>query len=158
MLPGSVIAQVTNQVDAIPVTGTILTPPGGTFAGTLDITRFAVQNGALVALGDLSGTLRDASSNIIGTVTDVAVALPVTSLVPDPGSCTILDLTLGPLNLTLLGLEVQLSQVDLLITANPGQGLLGDLLCALSNLLNQNATLRGIAALLNVILGILQGL
>jgi hypothetical protein len=67
-----------------------------------------------LALGSLSGEL----TNIAGGVREVRntnVAIPVTSLVPDPGSCTILSLTLGPLDLNLLGLEVQLSQVDLLI-------------------------------------------
>ena len=46
--------------------------------------------------------------------------------------CNVLNLTLGPLDLNLLGLRVQLNQVVLNITAIPGGGLLGDLLCGLA--------------------------
>ncbi len=44
-----------------------------------------------------------------------------------------LDLILGPLNLNLLGLVVDLNQVHLTITATPGGGTLGDLFCSLSH-------------------------
>ena len=53
-------------------------------------------------------------------------------------SCQVLSLTLGPLDLNLLGLVVQLfgenrrSPVTLTITATPGGGVLGDLFCGLS--------------------------
>jgi hypothetical protein len=40
----------------------------------------------------------------------------------DSASCQILDLTLGALHLNLLGLVVELSQVDLSITGGPGAG------------------------------------
>ena len=43
--------------------------------------------------------------------------------------CTVLDLTLGPLDLNLLGLMVHLDTVHLLITADSGGGILGSLLC-----------------------------
>ena len=61
------------------------------------------------------------------------------------GSCRILDLTLGPLHLDLLGLVVALNQVHLTITAQQGPGnLLGNLLCAIANLLNGSpSTSRG---------------
>jgi hypothetical protein len=50
-----------------------------------------------------------------------------------PGQiCTILDLTLGPLDLNLLGLMIHLDPVHLLITAQRGGGILGDLLCGLA--------------------------
>ena len=49
-----------------------------------------------------------------------------------PPACNVLNLTLGPLDLNLLGLRVQLNQVVLNITAIPGGGLLGDLLCGLA--------------------------
>src|SRR5690348_9196858 len=82
-----------------PITGTFA---GGTFSGLLTITRFAVQNGQLVAIGTLTGTLKDTLGNLIGSVTNVPVTLPVAAT----GSCQILDLTLGPLDLNLLGLMV----------------------------------------------------
>jgi hypothetical protein len=44
----------------------------------------------------------------------------------------VLRLELGPLHLALLGLEVDLNQVVLVITANAAGGLLRQLLCALA--------------------------
>jgi hypothetical protein len=67
------------------------------------------------------------------------------------GTCTILDLTLGPLHLDLLGLVIDLNQVHLVITAQQGPGnLLGNLLCALANLLNPRGS--GLAVDLNRLL------
>jgi hypothetical protein len=50
-----------------------------------------------------------------------------------PGPCQVLDLVLGPLHLDLLGLIVDLNQVHLQITADPNGGLLGSLLCSVTN-------------------------
>jgi hypothetical protein len=50
-----------------------------------------------------------------------------------PGPCIVLDLVLGPLHLNLLGLIVDLNQVHLQITADPNGGILGSLLCSLTN-------------------------
>ena len=74
------------------------------------------------------------------------------------GSCQILDLVLGPLDLDLLGLQVHLDTVHLNITAQSGPGnLVGNLLCAIAGLLNGGLPLSGIlgqiAALLNQLLG-----
>jgi hypothetical protein len=52
-------------------------------------------------------------------------------------SCQVLTLVLGPLNLDLLGLVVDLNKVNLSITATRGQGALGDLFCQLADN-NQN--------------------
>jgi hypothetical protein len=80
------------------------------------------------------------------------IALPVTAT----GTCDILHLVLGPLTLNLLGLQVDLNQVVLDITAQSGAGnLLGNLLCAVAGLLDQGGPLQGIARLLNQILGAL---
>ena len=87
-------------------------------------------------------------------VTSGAAASGVTA-----ASCDILNLVLGPLDLNLLGLEVHLNQVVLDIVATTGAGnLLGNLLCAVAGLLDGGAALGQIAALLNQILGILNGL
>lgn len=57
---------------------------------------------------------------------------------PAQGTCQVLDLVLGPLHLDLLGLNVDLygktkaDPVEVTITAVPGQGLLGDVLCSLA--------------------------
>ena len=56
---------------------------------------------------------------------------------PEPDGCPILHLELGPLDLNVLGLRVQLNQVVLDITAIPGPGnLLGNVLCAVAGLLD----------------------
>ena len=75
-------------------------------------------------------------------------------------TCAILHLELGPLDLTLLGLNVVLDNcangaITVDITAVTGQGhLLGNLLCELlgDNLINLGATLQ---AILNQIIGLL---
>lgn len=80
-----------------------------------------------------------------------------------PEGCPILDLQLGPLDLDLLGLRVQLNQLDLNITAEPGPGnLLGNLLCAVVSLLD-GVDLSGILGdllqqLLDAISGLLEGI
>lgn len=48
------------------------------------------------------------------------------------GTCPVLDLVLGPLNLQLLGLNASLNQVHLSITADPAGGVLGSLFCQLA--------------------------
>ena len=93
----------------------------------------------------------------IGTMpVNTTALLPVTAA-QATGTCSILDLPLGPLPLNLLGLVVDLNQVHLTITAVQGPGnLLGNLLCAVANLLN-GGNLGGVAALLNQLLALLCG-
>jgi hypothetical protein len=80
-----------------------------------------------------------------------------------PTACPVLHLELGPLDLNLLGLRVQLNQVVLDITAVPGPGnLLGNLLCAIAGLLN-GVDLSGVLGdllqrLLAALVRILEGL
>jgi hypothetical protein len=72
------------------------------------------------------------------------------------GSCQVLDLILGPLHLDLLGLNVDLygktksDPVEVMITAQPGQGLLGDVLCSLTGG-NRITSLTGLQGLLQTI-------
>ena len=134
----------------IPISGPIPGIVGGTFAGTLDVTGFEVQDGQLFAVGTVTGQLLDALGNVIGTVTDAPVRLPVTEL---NSTCEILHLELGPLDLDLLGLLVHLDRVVLDISAEPGAGnLLGNLLCAIAGLLDRDGSLQGLAGLLNNLL------
>ena len=73
--------------------------------------------------------------------------------------CPILGLTLGPLHLDLLGLVVDLNQVVLAITAVAGSGnLLGNLLCAVTHLLDLPGAVTTIINLLNQITQILSQL
>jgi hypothetical protein len=70
-------------------------------------------------------------------------ALPITVTTrPNPAdaTCPILNLELGPIHLDLLGLVVDTSAICVDITAHRG-ALLGDLLCGISNLLNQGTPL-----------------
>jgi phage-related protein len=138
-----------------PVTGTFTDALGGTgtFTGTFTPTRFVTQNGQLAAVGTLTGTLVDSLGAVVGTVSQ-----QVTTLVTQAqGSCQILHLELGPLDLDLLGLQVHLDQVVLDITAQQGPGnLLGNLLCAIANLLNNNGPLSALTQLLNQLLALLR--
>jgi hypothetical protein len=154
VLPGAVAAKPKSTSPlTVPVTG--VTDAGDTFAGTLAITRFKNQGGELVALGMVSGTVTNAAGIPVGTASQ-AVALPVNVVT---ATCAILHLTLGPLDLNLLGLVVHLDRVVLNIDAQSGPGaLLGNLLCAVAGLLDGAGPLGQIAALLNQILAILSGL
>jgi hypothetical protein len=130
----------------LPVVGSVA--GGGTFTGTLNLTRFAVVNGALNAVGTLTGTLTNAAGQTVSTLQ--SVSLPVTTVT---GTCNILHLDIGPIALDLLGLRVNLSEIILDITAQSGAGnLLGNLLCGVANLLNDPG---GLARLLNQILAAL---
>jgi hypothetical protein len=142
----------------IPITGTILNAVGGvqtgTVAGTFTVQRFATQGNALMAIGTFVGTLTDTATGAVQNVV-TQLAIPVAPSATT-AACEILHLVLGPLDLNLLGLVVHLNQVVLDITAVPGAGnLLGNLLCAVANLLNGPNPLGGLAALLNQILGAL---
>jgi hypothetical protein len=145
---------------AVPVTAGVtgtLADGTGVVNGTFDVTRFVNDGGTLEAVGTFTGTVTDADGNVTGG--SETINLPV-NLAQSEGSCQILDLVLGPLDLDLLGLQVHLDTVHLNITAQQGPGnLLGNLLCAVAGLLDGptglNAILTQIANLLNQLLGAL---
>jgi len=147
-------APATPGLAPVPVTGDFTDVLGGvgTFTGTFDLSSVAVQDGGLVAVGSLTGTLTDSAGAVIGRIAQ-RVRLP---LAPS-GTCKILHLELGPLDLDLLGLVVHLDRVVLDITAQSGPGrLLGNLLCAIAHLLDGSGPLSQIAQLLNQLIGILR--
>jgi hypothetical protein len=132
-------AQTTGGGVSSPIPCTIAGTPS---TCTLTVTGFQVVNGVLTAAGTVTG----------GGVTIPFSGVPVQA----SGTCQILDLTLGPLHLDLLGLVVDLNQVHLTITAQSGSGqLLGNLLCAVSHLLDSSANPTALANLLNHILAAL---
>jgi hypothetical protein len=140
------------------VTGTFTNADGtGTFNGTFTPRKFSVVNGVLKATGVLKGTLTDANGTKLRTVRQtVTDSVNTSTTAAAPAACSILNLVLGPLNLNLLGLVVTLNQVHLVITAVPGAGnLLGNLLCAVANLLNGGGSLTSLSALLNELLAAL---
>jgi hypothetical protein len=81
---------------------------------TLDVPLRSTQSAATTTAATTTGTTTTSGSSG-----------------PAPGSCEVLDLVLGPLNLDLLGLVVQLNQVELNVSANP-VGTLGTLFCQLA--------------------------
>jgi hypothetical protein len=120
---------------------------GGTFAGTVQITDFALENGELVVSGVANGV-----ATIAGIATPIVnQAFTTSAELTSPNQvCDILFLDLGPLFLDVLGLQVDLSEIVLDINAAPGAGnLLGNLLCAVVNLLNN--PLGNIQGLLNIL-------
>ena len=134
-------AAVAPAATTLPVTGLVNGLP---FTGSLSNLTASVVNGVLQVSGTITGTGLPAA----GT----PFTAPITSLVPT-AACTILTLDLGPLNLNVLGLVIDLAPVMLDVTAVPGAGnLLGNLLCAVAGLLDRNGPLTGIAGLLNRLL------
>jgi hypothetical protein len=131
---------------SLPVVGTVV--GGGTFNGTATIARFVNENGQLTAVGFLTGILTNSSGTPTTVISSFAAPVNITQ-----ATCSILHLDLGPLNLNLLGLQVDLSEVVLDITGVTGPGnLLGNLLCGIAGLLDNPG---GLARLLNQLLGVL---
>ena len=125
-------------------------PGVGTFTGTLTTSSFTLVNGVLNAVGTITGTFTDVAGNVT-TIVNQAITIPLTSFT---GTCTILTLHTGAINLSVLGLNVSLSPIDLVITATAAPGnLLGNLLCSVAHLLDSGGTLTTLTALLNQILG-----
>jgi hypothetical protein len=154
---------------SVPVSGSTAAgvTPAGNFTGAFRITRFVNSGGTIFAQGVLTGiatnTTTGVSESIVQTVstpvsfTDTAGATP--AAISAQAVCNILHLVLGPIDLNLLGLHITTNQIVLDITAESGPGnLLGNLLCAVTNLLNGGGPATQIANLLTQILGILQGL
>ena len=142
----------------------------GTTASGLDVTgyftplRFRKVGDQMRVRGLISGTIQRADGAVktfdvirtmrVRSITqtgDPATAAKAGQAVPAAAVCDILHLVLGPLDLNLLGLRIQLNRVVLDITAITG-ALLGDLLCAISGLLN-GGLLGQLRDLLNQILG-----
>jgi hypothetical protein len=128
---------------------------GGVLNGVVTITNFVTQNGQVIAQGTFNGTFTNAAGVV--TTLSQAITAPVTNLA---ASCPILSLTIGPINLDILGLVITVpNPIVLNITAVPGAGnLLGNLLCAVANLLNGgnlSGLLDALVADLNAILAAL---
>lgn len=114
-------------------------------AGTFAVTQFVPTANGLNAVGNLT----------MGGKSLGQAAVPVNPAATT-GSCPILHLDLGPLDLNLLGLQVHLNEVVLNIAAQGGPGnLLGNLLCAVAGLLDGSGSLSQLSGLLNQILTLL---
>ena len=110
-------AGVTHAQSTIPLT-----------INSVDLVNPQLVDGVLTATGTVQGTLAG-----LPFTTDIENF--TLDLFPDQAlDCPILHLELAPINLQLLGLHVDTSAICLEITAIPGGGLLGDLLCGLAGL------------------------
>ena len=122
------------------------------FTGTYTIERFIAKGGKLYSVGTVKGKLGSKKvtkenvrlpasvANAGGTAKASQVPpLPLPPL-PPGNTCSVLSLDLGPINLNLLGLVVRTNQIQLRIDAVQGPGnLLGNLLCAITGILNPGA-------------------
>ena len=132
------------------------------FEGTYTISRFVRRNGKLYSVGTLRGKLHGKSVRRSGVRMPAAIGQAASSsqITPTPGACSVLNLSLAPIDLNLLGLRVRTNRIDLRIeavpTSVPGGGLLGDLLCGITNLLNPgaNSPLSAVTQLLNALLAL----
>ena len=125
------------------------------FKGTFTIKRFVTRGGKIYAVGRLTGKAHGRRvAQRVRMPASVTSGGTAAQLPPIPGACQILNLRLGPITLNLLGLVVRTNRINVRIDAVPGPGnLLGNLLCAITNLLNpQTAPVgtltRGLNALL----------
>jgi hypothetical protein len=138
----------------VPVSGS--THSGKAFHGHLTVTQFVTKHGKTYANGILSGKLgnKRIKPRQVSMPTKLPAGTTTTgALAGAAQTCPILHLDLGPLTLNLLGLNVHLNEVILDITATSGPGnLLGNLLCSVSNLLNQTPLTGGtLTGLLNIV-------
>src|SRR3954469_6714043 len=110
---------------------------GVTTTCTLTITRFVKTGSTIAAVGTVTnGVQTEAVQVPVKAINTSAVQANAVSPLAVTATCGILNLTLGPLDLDLLGLVVHLDTVHLTIDAQSGSGnLLGNLLCAVAGLL-----------------------
>lgn len=96
------------------------------------INRFVRQGRRIVAKGAIVARYRNAAQQQVYTTRKAfSAVVPKRGFRPASAQriCNVLDLTLGPVHLNLLGLIVDLSQVHLTINADSDGGILGQLLC-----------------------------
>lgn len=150
---------------------------GGEFAGTITINKFEQRGNEIVAIGFVQGTLhrggRAVATGLAGEVewpviVNAGVSLaggraPATGqlrrinssiVLAQAGSCDVVQIALGSVDVNILGVAISLSPVALSLSGDPNEPL-GKLICAVSGLLGNVA---GLVELLNSILGLLTGL
>lgn len=110
----------------------------------LKLSSISVQNGQLLATGTLGGATFTTPVTLTATPASTAGIKPAVATTSST-AVPILDLSLAPIHLNLLGLAVDTSPICLDIGAQPGSGnLLGNLLANVANLLNNGSPLGGI--------------
>jgi hypothetical protein len=152
----------------LPVSG--VAKNGKKFSGTYKIQRFVVKGSKVYSVGTLKGRLKGRQVKRYGVMLPASLTGgSANGAQSAQATCQVLHLVLGPVNLNLLGLRVTLGggaaanqPIVLDITAQQGGGLLGDLLCGLTNslggtgILQQlNGNLQQLAATLNSLVSLL---
>jgi hypothetical protein len=99
---------------------------GSNLKVTVAVQRFTAAKHRTIAQGIAVARLNDFTGK------STTIKAPVTLRVSRSGSCRILTLTLDKLQLTLLGLNVNLSKVNLTVTGSAHGGVLGSLFCRLA--------------------------
>lgn len=111
----------------------------------IDEVIFDSDTQQLVALGSLGDTTFESPVNLSladPDLTRIESEDLLAALLAAGDGCEILDLELGAIELNLLGLRVETSDICLIINADAGENnLLGNLLCAVAGLLDGGATL-----------------
>jgi hypothetical protein len=169
--PTGVQQDIEQKALVAPITGTV---DGAPFSGLLRVTEFVAESNRIVAVGNITSVTGEISAAAITALQGETYRIPVSfpqqpsSVATSNGvassraallSCDVLFLDLGPLDLDLLGLTVHLNEVVLDIDAATGAGnLLGNLLCAITGLLDPVGFLQNlvqIADLLNQVIGLI---
>jgi hypothetical protein len=120
---------VAPAVSAAPPAGALTVPATCTVQNTttpapctLQLVGFTSQNGTVQAVLKLTNTATGQVTQIVADLTAVTQQ--------QGGTCTLLDLTIQPIDLDLLGLHLHTDTIHLVLTAQRGT-LLGNLLCGL---------------------------
>ena len=121
-----------------------------------------IDNVNLTGVNINAGKLTATGGSVAGTLAGLPFTTDIKNfalqLVPPgpgtPAGCSVLDLELAPIDIDLLGLHVDTSAICLSLTALPGEGLLGDLLCGLAGGLDLGEILDELPGLLT---GVLSG-
>jgi hypothetical protein len=120
------------------------TSNGDKVGGSFTPIKVIERDGVMYMKGFMNGVIKDAGPNTkfsgIQTIPIKKInGSPLTDgrVAANAAACDILNLVLGPLDLNILGLQIDLQRVVLDITAVAGAGnLLGNLLCAVVGLLD----------------------
>src|SRR6187549_1212191 len=127
-----------SQQAAPQITGTATTTKVGAVNVRLQVKKFVRRAGRLYAVGTAISRFTpsaEKAADLPSATTRKAFTARVVKVRKFSSAqriCPVLDLTLAPLHLELLGLIVDLDRVHLTITADSNGGVLGSLLCGLA--------------------------
>ena len=157
--PAAAQTSTTPLTKTVKMTGTAKN--GKKFNGTYTIKRFTHRGSKLYAVGTLKGRLkgRRVTKNNVRVPASLARPASAAQIPPTPNACQILNLTLQPIDLNLLGLRLRTSRIDLRLEGVPGAGnLLGNLLCGITGILDPQAATPATPSLLTQVLNALLAL